>query len=267
MNITGEEHTTLSIRSGWRGGVTFSIMGKAPAFQYYAKDHIATKASLTMEERGAWSTLVDHCWEFGGPIPEALALRLVGASLLESVRFLLLCENDTVTLEWVEETRAKQAARSQVNAANGSKGGRGNTHRSRLKSERKANALRNQNEKKPFRAEDEVEDNTVRRKERANEIEGFPEFWELYAYKKARPDAERAWAKLTTAERAACMDGLPSFVKSTFTDGRFPSRPFPATFLNGKRWTDEVTPPPPIGPPQHKLPEATGWITDKKPAA
>jgi uncharacterized protein YdaU (DUF1376 family) len=242
-------------------------MSKAPAFQYYAKDHIATKASLTMEERGAWSTLVDHCWENGAPISMSLAVRLVGEKQIESLRFLLRIEGDLLTFDWMEETRAKQAERSHINATNGKLGGRGNTTASRKKSERKANGKRLENEKKPFRAEDEVEDNTVRRKERANPLVGFDAFWEVYAYKKARPDAERAWAKMTEAERTACMDGLPSFVKATFTDGRFPARPFPATFLNGKRWTDEITAPTPTGLPQHKLPEATGWITDRKPAA
>ena len=146
-------------------------MAKSPAFQYYAKDHIASKASLTMEERGAWSTLVDHCWEFGAPIPMALAVRLVGEKQIESLRFLLRIEGDTVTFDWLEETRAKQAERAAVNAENGKKGGRGNTRRSKAKSERKANANRNLNEKKPYRAADanavEVSDSE---KERAGKV-------------------------------------------------------------------------------------------------
>ncbi len=129
-------------------------MAKSPAFQYYAKDHIASKAGLTMEERGAWSTLVDHCWENGAAIPLALAVRLVGEKQIESLRFLLRIENDTVTFDWLEETRARQAERAAVNAENGKKGGRGNTRRSKAKSERKANAYRTLNEKKPFRAAD-----------------------------------------------------------------------------------------------------------------
>jgi uncharacterized protein YdaU (DUF1376 family) len=155
-------------------GADLFEMAKSPAFQYYVKDHIASKASLTMEERGAWSTLVDHCWEFGMPIPMALAVRLVGEKQIESLRFLLRIEGDTVTFDWLEETRAKQAERAAVNAENGKKGGRGNARRSKAKSERKANANRNLNEKKPYRAADanavEILDSG---KERASKVEAF----------------------------------------------------------------------------------------------
>jgi hypothetical protein len=88
-------------------------MGKAPAFQYYAKDHIATKASLTMEERGAWTTLVDHCWEQGGPIPISLGVRLVGEKQIESLRFLLRIEGDTLTFDWMEDTGGKKCYQQQ----------------------------------------------------------------------------------------------------------------------------------------------------------
>ena len=143
-------------------------MGKAPAFQYYAKDHIATKASLTMEERGAWSTLVDHCWENGAPISMEVATRLVGQKQMESLRFLLRIDGDLVTFDWIEETRKKQAERSLVNSTNGGKGGRGNKRGTKRKSERKANAYRNKRETKPFRAEDANEDTSTQEgKERA----------------------------------------------------------------------------------------------------
>lgn len=160
-------------------------MGKAPAFQYYAKDHIASKASLTITERGAWSTLVDHCWENGAPISMAVAVRLVGSELLESIRFLLRIEDDTVTFDWIEETRAMQLEKSRKNSENGKLGGRGKSRASKPKSERKANALRNENETKPFRAANAVEvEDIQKRKEPASEK---PELvWPAFAGEKVK---------------------------------------------------------------------------------
>lgn len=143
-------------------------MSKAPAFQFYAKDHIATLAMLSMEGKAAWVVLVAHCWNNDGPIDERIAEHLVGKEGLQSVRFLMTCEGGKMCFDWQEELRAKQAERRAVNSANGRLGGRGNTRKRRTKSERKANAFRNQNEKKPSRAADAVEDIEVG-KERASD--------------------------------------------------------------------------------------------------
>jgi len=185
-------------------------MSKAPAFQYYAKDHIATKASLTMAERGAWSTLVDHCWENGGPISMDVAVRLVGAELLESVRFVLLCENGTVTLEWVEQARARQAERSAANSVNGKRGGRGKTREARSKSERFTKRKQTESKTKPFRAEDEgeVEDTLSSGKERAHEPEIIPagvsvELWD--GLKRWGQYRKEKGNKLTPTGRAALL--------------------------------------------------------------
>lgn len=126
-------------------------MNRAPAFMYYPKDHIATLAALTMEERGAWVTLANHCW-WEGPLTIDIATRLVGEKLLQSVRFLMRGRGNTVTFDWIEDARKKQAARSEVNAQNGAMGGRGNRRGRKAKSERFAIVKRTNTEIKPSRA-------------------------------------------------------------------------------------------------------------------
>lgn len=104
----------------------------------------------------------------------------------------------------------------------------------------------------------------IRRKEENTILpEGFNEFWSAYDYTKKKPDAIRAWAKLTAADRTACMAKVPAFVQSK-PDKQY--RPYPATFLNGRMWEDEIVFPlfSTAHPVVHKLPEATGWITDVK---
>ena len=75
--------------------------------------------------------------------------------------------------------------------------------------------------------------------------EGFEKFWKLYPRKVKKATAEAAWKKLdltpevltsimtALARQASSIDWLKS-------NGQF--IPHPTTWLNGKRWEDEVVP-------------------------
>jgi uncharacterized protein YdaU (DUF1376 family) len=74
----------------------------------------------------------------------------------------------------------------------------------------------------------------------------FPKFWKLYPNKKAKPAAVKAWAKLNVTPDLFCLiaQGLAKQCASpawTKDGGQF--IPHPATWLNGKRWEDEVASP------------------------
>jgi len=72
--------------------------------------------------------------------------------------------------------------------------------------------------------------------------EGFKDFWVAYPKKKAKDDAIRAWVKLnpTSEIEVAILAALkwqcqlPDWKKE---NGQYV--PFPASYLNGRRWTDE----------------------------
>lgn len=74
----------------------------------------------------------------------------------------------------------------------------------------------------------------------------FATFWDTYPRKVAKPNAEKEWAKLVKAGELPDMDTLLAAVanqsdaKDWRTDQTF--CPHPATWLNGKRWQDSVTP-------------------------
>ncbi|ENB9667650.1 phage replication protein [Pseudomonas putida] len=71
----------------------------------------------------------------------------------------------------------------------------------------------------------------------------FPKFWKLYPNKKGKAAAEKAWKKLKVtddlftliAQGLAKQCASPGWIKDK---GQF--IPHPATWLNGKRWEDEV---------------------------
>ena len=110
------------------------------------------------------------------------------------------------------------------------------------------------NENKPEQPETkspkEKEKEKEKQKENKNKsvtretVESFEAFWKEYPNKKAKPDAIKAWRKLNPDEELAgrIMAGLSKWKTSdqwTRDDGRF--IPYPATWLNSRRWEDEVS--------------------------
>lgn len=65
----------------------------------------------------------------------------------------------------------------------------------------------------------------------------FEQFWDAYPRKTAKAKAEGAWKRLSATERTNALEALPAHRRS-WTDPQF--IPHAATWLNGKRWTDEL---------------------------
>ncbi|QJI40500.1 phage replication protein [Pseudomonas sp. ADAK2] len=73
----------------------------------------------------------------------------------------------------------------------------------------------------------------------------FPKFWKLYPNKKGKANAEKAWRKLKVTDElfALIARGLArQVVCAEWTKDGGQYIPHPATWLNGKRWEDEVKP-------------------------
>lgn len=84
----------------------------------------------------------------------------------------------------------------------------------------------------------------------------FPQFWDAYPKKTAKQNAARAWKKLgVTAELfgtiMAALDQAKRSGQWQRENGRY--IPYPATWLNGRRWEDEHSPIPPVTPPGDDL--------------
>jgi hypothetical protein len=75
-------------------------------------------------------------------------------------------------------------------------------------------------------------------KRHSDPLDGFPEWYASYPRKEARPHAEKAWRKLSTADRKAALDALDSWPFPQ--DKKF--TPLPASWLNARRWEDEHMP-------------------------
>lgn len=71
----------------------------------------------------------------------------------------------------------------------------------------------------------------------------FEEFWKMYPNKKAKVVAKKAWAKITDIDTifTVIMSALDAHKKTeqwTKSGGKF--IPHPATWLNQRRWEDEL---------------------------
>lgn len=77
-----------------------------------------------------------------------------------------------------------------------------------------------------------------REEERREENIAFSVFWDLYGKKVgSRQDCERKWKSLSNEERETIINTLPKFL-GAIKDKQY--QPHPATYLNQKRWNDEI---------------------------
>jgi len=65
----------------------------------------------------------------------------------------------------------------------------------------------------------------------------FEEFWNAYGYKKSKLQAEKAWKRLSPADKSNALASIPAYKADCQSCGR--SMKYPATYLNGRTWEDD----------------------------
>ena len=75
-----------------------------------------TLAQLTTEEAGAWVVLVCALWG-QGPMNEVCVVKLIGDDNWKGIRH-LFTQDGVVSLEWMEQLRARQQLKSTINSRN-----------------------------------------------------------------------------------------------------------------------------------------------------
>lgn len=72
--------------------------------------------------------------------------------------------------------------------------------------------------------------------------DAFDLFWLMYPKKKAKEHAYKSFMKIAIAEHEAILNALPLHIQSVdWKKDRGKFIPHPATWLNGKRWEDQIT--------------------------
>lgn len=71
-----------------------------------------------------------------------------------------------------------------------------------------------------------------------SEFTDFKVFWDLYDFKMGKTESEKSWNKLKESEKQNCIEALPKWLKWQESNKRF--KPYPSTYINKKRWLDEL---------------------------
>ncbi len=81
-------------------------------------------------------------------------------------------------------------------------------------------------------------DKTIKKITNANDDLDFIAFYERYDHKKGKDQAFKAWNRLNKADKIEAFEKVEHYF-STIKEGI--SKAHPSTYLNNKRWTDEVS--------------------------
>lgn len=212
-------------------------------------DYHKKAGRLTMLEHGAYTLLLDACYDRERFPTEAEAIDWCWARTEEeeaAVRFVLskfFTQVDGVFVqERIQDEIAAYHAKSQKNKeiaeqreeAKRTKRAQAGTKRTPGEHERAPN-------QEPLTTNQEPVDNNPL----PPSAGGFAEFWSAYPLKKAKATAEKAWAKLKPSAdlQAAILSAIAAHKLSAdwMRDGG-QYIPHPTTWLNQRRWEDEVTP-------------------------
>ena len=229
-------------------------MAALPYMQFYVADYLADTTHLTAEEHGAYMLLLFSYWQTGKPLRID---RLATVARIPNDRWPSVAETlseffhitETHWIQFRVESDLESVNSKVVTASNAGK------------ASAKAKALKKQQElnDRSTSVDDPLQRNgnhidtdtdTDTDKNRTTPLppEGedlFPKFWALYPRKQDKAKAQKAWTKLKVTDDLFSLiaKGLAAQVVSAdwIKDGG-KYIPMPTTWLNGKRWEDEVKP-------------------------
>ncbi|WP_460093725.1 YdaU family protein [Pseudomonas sp. S2_B03] len=229
------------------------MMAALPYMQFYVADYLADTTHLTAEEHGAYMLLLFSYWQTGKPLRID---RLATVARIPNERWPSVADTlseffHVTETHWVQfRVEADlEAVNSKVVTA--SNAGKASARAKALKKQQELNdrstnvddpLQRNGNHKD---TDTDTDTDTDKNKNNTPPMvdDLFPKFWKMYPNKKGKAAAEKAWKKLKVtadlfgqiAEGLAAQVICEAWVKD---GGQF--IPHPATWLNGKRWEDEV---------------------------
>jgi len=218
------------------------MMAALPYMQFYVADYLADTTHLTAEEHGAYMLLLFSYWQTGKPLRID---RLATVARIPNEReFFHVTETHWVQFRVEADLDAVNS--KVVTASNAGK------------ASAKAKALKKQQElnDRSTTVDDPLQRNanhtdtdtdTDKNNSTSPPVAGdlFPKFWNLYPRKVGKANAQKAWKKLKVTPDLFTLiaESLGRHRQSadwTKSDGQY--IPHPATWLNGKRWEDEVKP-------------------------
>ncbi|MDB1108102.1 YdaU family protein [Pseudomonas extremaustralis] len=226
-------------------------MAALPYMQFYVADYLADTTHLTAEEHGAYMLLLFSYWQTGKPLRID---RLATVARIPNERWPSVAETlseffHVTETHWVQfrvEADLEAVSSKVVTASNAGKAS------ARAKALKKQQELNDRStdvadplQRKPNHTDTDTDTDTDKNTKSSSPAADdlFPKFWTLYPNKKGKAAAEKAWKKLKVTDDLFTLiaQGLAKQCASQAwlkDSGQF--IPHPATWLNGKRWEDEI---------------------------
>jgi uncharacterized protein YdaU (DUF1376 family) len=230
------------------------MMAALPYMQFYVADYLADTTHLTAEEHGAYMLLLFSYWQTGKPLRID---RLATVARIPNDRWPSVAETLSEFFHVTETHWVQFRVEADLDAVNSkvvtaSNAGKASARAKALKKQQELND-RSTTVDDSFQRNGnhtDTDTDTDKDKDKNNKSTSppaedlFPKFWKLYPNKKGKAAAEKAWKKLkvTDALFNLIAQGLTKQCTSpawTKDGGQF--IPHPATWLNGKRWEDEIS--------------------------
>ena len=227
------------------------MMAALPYMQFYVADYLADTTHLTAEEHGAYMLLLFSYWQTGKPLRID---RLATVARIPNERWPSVAETlseffHVTETHWVQfRVEADlEAVNSKVVTA--SNAGKASARAKALKKQQELNDrstdVADPLQRKPNHTDTDTDTDTDKNTKSSSPAADdlFPKFWTLYPNKKGKAAAEKAWKKLKVTDDLFTLiaQGLAKQCASQAwlkDSGQF--IPHPATWLNGKRWEDEI---------------------------
>ena len=228
------------------------MMAALPYMQFYVADYLADTTHLTAEEHGAYMLLLFSYWQTGKPLRID---RLATVARIPNDRWPSVAETlseffhitETHWIQFRVESDLESVNSKVVTASNA---GKASAKAKALKKQQELNDRSTSVDDPLQRNGNHIDTDTYTDKNRTTPLppEGedlFPKFWALYPRKQDKAKAQKAWTKLKVTDDLFSLiaKGLAAQVVSAdwIKDGG-KYIPMPTTWLNGKRWEDEVKP-------------------------
>lgn len=215
-----------------------------PYMKMYWGDYLGDTTHLTAIEHGGYLLLIAHYWRTGSiPTDEVKLARVTRMTMKQWHK------HGPTILEFFPNGKHKRIdAERQIANTKSEKNRRSAETRWNSNSDAKpllsletgdANALQMQSVGNAIHSHSQSIDNKaeLNKHKRSRSLAWFDRFWKAYPRKQNKGHAEKAWAK---AIKLADPETIISAVERSVWNDDKQFIPHPASWLNGKRWEDEL---------------------------
>lgn len=210
--------------------------------QLYVGDYLADTLDLTCEEHGAYLLLLMTMWRHDAKLPNdakklARICRLSARrwdDVWASISRFFDVSDESISNPRLSKEYEKARDKSDLRADAGRKGGQAKALKSNNQPLANATGLLYHSSDTRYQSKRELD--------KSNSC-SFSDFWAVWPNKNAKAAAEKAFGKLSPADRDAAKASAADWFAKWRASNVTASPILPASYLNGKRWTDEIEPP------------------------